>query len=232
MINRLAFLVTLIVLSAGVYGQQLKGTVSDRNSRFPLERVQVFNRNTGQSTVTDIKGKFKINAAANQVIVFYQPGYLPDTLFLTNMFPVKRYLTEDNKTLSTIEIKGKTFNPEIEYADIYRKADPTRLEVNKPFGFSPSAYFGREGKQARQAKRKLEQEKKDRKIESRFNNAAVTALTPLKGEALDAFMIRYRPTQAVLDKMDQEDLKFYIINSYKEFNALPPEKKTILGLPN
>lgn len=231
MANRLTLLISLILLCLGVQGQQLKGTVSDRNSRYPLEQVQIFNKNTGQSTVTDAKGKFKINALANQVIIFYQPGYLPDTLFLLNMFPVKRYLTEDHKTLNTVEIKAKTFNPEIEYADIYRKADPTTLEVNKPFGFSPSAYFGREGRQARQAKRKLEQEKKDRKIESRFNNAAVTALTPLKGEALDAFMIRYRPTQSALDKMDQEDLKFYIINSYKEFNALPADKKTIMGLP-
>lgn len=230
MINRFTLFLSFALLSLGVQGQQLKGTVSDRNSRYPLEQVQVLNRNTGHSTVTDAKGRFKINAVANQVIVFFQPGYLPDTLFLVNMSPVKRYLTADRKTLNTVEIKAKTFNPEIEYADVYRKADPTRLEVNKPFGFSPSAYFGKEGKEARRLKRKLEKEKTERKIDARFNNAAVTALTPLKGADLDAFMTRYRPTLEALNKMDQEDLKFYIMNSYKEFKNLPPEKRTMPDL--
>lgn len=225
MINKLAFFLAILLFSLGARAQQLKGTVSDRNSRYPLEQVQVLNRNTGHITVTDAKGRFKINAQANQVIVFFQPGYQPDTLFLINLSPVKRYLTADRKTLNTVEIKSKTFNPEIEYADVYRKADPTRLEVNKPFGFSPSAYFSKEGKEARQLKRKLEKEKVERKIDARFNNAAVIALTPLKGSDLDAFMTRYRPSLEQLNKMDQEDLKFYIMNSYKEFKDLPADKR-------
>lgn len=226
MIRNLLFIVFVVIVSSSfVKSQDLTGTVSDRTTQLRLGQVEILNRNTGQKTTTNAKGEFSIQASINQSIIFYQPGYLQDTLFLVDLKPVKRYLTLNTKLLKTVEIRDRGFYPEQEYANIYRTARSVSLVKNKPFRFSPSRIFGSEGKNARRFKRRMELEKTERQIDQRFNEAAVKILTPLKGAELDYFMVIYRPTLKVLGKMDAEDLKFYIMNSYKEFKTLPAEKR-------
>ncbi|MBB5636006.1 hypothetical protein HDE68_001894 [Pedobacter cryoconitis] len=225
MLRRLCLFSFIFFFYTGAKSQQLQGTVSDRATQLRLEQVEVFNQQTRKKTTTNAKGEFSIAAAANQVIIFYQPGYLPDTLFLVDLKPVKRYLSLNNKLLHTIEIKAGAFNPEAEYADVYRKARFAKLAQNKPFILSPSGLFGKEGRDARRFKRNLEREKSERKIDERFNERAVTALTPLKGAELDYFMVLYRPSLKELDKLDEEDFKFYLINAYKTFKALPEAQR-------
>lgn len=199
--------------------------MADRSTQLRLGQVEVLNINTHQKTITNAKGEFSIRASVNNSIAFYQPGYAPDTLFLIDLKPVKRYLTLSNKLLNTVEIKSGVFNPRKEYANVYHAARVVTLMPNKPFRFSPSRLFGSEGKAARRFKRNMEREIAERKIDERFNEVAVKAVTPLNGAELDYFMVLYRPTLKALDKLDQEDMKFYLINSYKEFKALPPEKR-------
>jgi hypothetical protein len=208
-----------------VSGQVVTGTVVDRDSRLMLENVEVNNIVTKEKATTNAKGEFKINAVANQTLIFNQPGYFSDTLFLINVKPIRKYMILNNRFLKTVEIKAEAFKPEIQYADVYRKAKVIRLAQNKPFMFSLSSLFGREGKFARQFKRKLEREVSERKIDQRFNEKAVKALTPLTGAELDYFMVLYRPTIKKLDRMDDDDMKFYLMNAYKEFKALPPEQR-------
>ncbi|QNK62301.1 hypothetical protein H7F33_17415 [Pedobacter sp. PAMC26386] len=215
--------ITLIILffSFVAKSQELKGTVADRTTQLRLGQVEVLNRQTRKKTTTNEKGEFSIAAYVGNVLVFYQPGYIPDTLFLVDLKPVKRYLALNNKLLHTVVIKAGAFNPEVEYAEVYNKAKFIRLAQNKPFMLSPSRLFGKEGRDARRFKRKLELEKSERKIDERFNESAVTSLTPLKGAELDYFMVLYRPSLKVLDKLDEEDFRFYLMNAYKMFKALP-----------
>lgn len=206
-------------------GQIVTGTVVDKDSRLMLENVEVNNTTTKEKATTNAKGEFRIKATANQTLIFNQPGYFSDTLFLINVKPIRKYMILNNRFLKTVEIKADAFKPEIQYADVYRKAKVIRLAQNQPFIFSPSRLFGREGKFARRFKRKLELEVTERKIDQRFNEKIVKALTPLTGAELDYFMVLYRPTIKKLDKMDDDDMKFYLINAYKEFMALSPEKR-------
>lgn len=208
-----------------VNAQQVQGIVVDMATQLRLGQVEVFNRQTKEKTLTSDKGEFTIRAYVNQSLIFYQPGYLPDTLFLIDTKFLKRALILNNRLLKTVVVKGGAFNPREEYADTYRKAQYMKLAQNKPFIFSPSRYFGKEGRDARRFKRKLEREIEERKIDSRFNETAVRALTPLNGAELDYFMVLYRPALKKLDKMDEEDFRFYIMNSYKAFKALPAEQR-------
>ncbi len=225
MFSRLIFFITIVFSGHCVYAQELRGTVADRATQLRLGSVEVFNQRTHQKTVTSPKGEFTIKAAVNDVIIFRQVGYTTDTLFLVDMKPVKRYLILDNKLLKTVEVKAGAFNPEKEYADVYLKAKSVNVAQGKPFLFYPSRFFSKEGKDARRFKRKLEREKSERRIDQRFNEAAVKSLTPLSGAELDYFMVLYRPSLKELDKLDEQDFKFYLMNSYKEFKALPPEKR-------
>lgn len=220
----------MLFCSQLVNGQQITGIVQDRATDLRLENVAVINNSSGQQTHTNAKGEFNLQASVNQVLTFYQPGYRPDTLLLVNLKPLKHYLVLSNKLLKTVQIKGEAFNPEVEYQDVYRKAKAIRLSQNHPFTFYPTRYFSREGKYARRFKRKLEQEKTERKIDARFNEAAVTALTPLKGNELDCFMVLYRPNLKALNKLDEEDIRFYIMNCYKAFKVLPSGKRTLPSL--
>lgn len=225
MLRHFTLFALFLLIGQLVRAQQLQGTVADRTTQLRLGQVEVFNLNTRQKTTTNAKGEFSIKAAVNHSLVFYQPGYTADTLFLVDLKPVKRYLNLSNKLLKTVEINSGGFHPEVEYANIYRAGRAVTLQQNKPFRFSPYRLFSSEGKSARRFKRNMEREKTERKIDERFNVAAVKAVTPLKGAELDYFMVLYRPKLKELDKLDQEDMKFYLMNSYKEFKALPPEKR-------
>lgn len=223
-------LITLLLFCKSVGAQVLKGSVVDRTTRLALNQTEVFNLSTKERTSTNNRGEFSINTQLNQILVFSQPGYVPDTLLIVNLKPIRRYLNAMPHQLSTVEISMQAFNPEVQYADVYREAKAVNLNINQPLEFYPSRYFSKKGKSARKLKRRLENEKSERQIDARFNEAAVTALTPLKGAELDYFMVLYRPSLKELDKMDNGVLKFYLMDSYKKFKALPAEEKRFPSL--
>jgi hypothetical protein len=232
MSNCLKFLLLMLFSLQSAFGQQIKGVVQDRATDLRLENVIVKNQSSNQQTLTNAKGEFTIQANINQLLVFYQPGYLRDTLLLTDLKPVWRYLVTDDQMLNTVQIKGEAFNPEVDYLKVYQKARAIRLSQNQPLSFSPSSFFSKEGKNARRFKKRLEQEKTERKIDARFNVATVKTLTRLRDQELDNFMVLYRPTLRALEKMDEEGLFFYIMDSFKAFKLLPSEKKSLPALGN
>lgn len=225
MLQRLLIFCIILCYGQHANSQVLQGTISDRTTQIKLDQVEVFNQQTKQKTLTNAKGEFSIPASVNHVIISTRVGYKPDTLFLVDMKPVKRYLELNNNLLKTVNIRSGTFDPKTEYSDVYLKAKTVKVAQNEPFTFYPSHIFGKEGRDARRFKRQLEREVSERKIDARFNEAAVKAITPLKGAELDYFMVLYRPKLKALDEMDDQDFKFYLMNSYKEFKALPPEKR-------
>ncbi|GGC66559.1 hypothetical protein GCM10011387_19960 [Pedobacter quisquiliarum] len=229
MIKVLTLVMVLLFLWIGVDAQMLPGIIKDRSSNIKLEDVSVSNQNTGASTQTNKEGAFKIAASLNQILIFYKPGYKPDTLLITDMKPMIRYFIIENKLLNTVEIKGEAFNPEVQYADVYRKAKVISADQNKPFTFYPSKFFSKD-RFARRFKKRLEQEKLERKIDIRFNDRVVKTMTPLTGKELDCFMVRYRPTLKALNKLDQDDLMIYIMNSYKAFKLLPASERVLPSL--
>lgn len=228
-----SFLLTssvVFLLTGSVRAQEVQGTVADYETREMQEYVEVFNISNHQKAVTNKKGAFKIPAATNDVLVFMQPGYRPDTLFLVNLKPVKRYLQHNRYDLQTVNITGTAFNPEVEYADAYLAAKAFTFNVNRPLSFSPSKYFSKKGKYARRFVRRMKLEPQERKIDQRFNNKVVKGICPLNAAELDAFMVKYRPTFKTLEKMDDDALKLYIMDAYKEFKHLPEAQKKLPSL--
>lgn len=217
----------LLFLGIAVNAQVLTGIIKDRSSNIKLEDVNVSNQNTAAKAHTNVTGAFKITASINQILVFYKPGYRPDTVLVTDMKPIIRYLTLENRLLNTVVIKGEAFNPEVQYADVYRKAKVISAEQNSPFTFYPSKFFSKEGRFARRFKKRLEKEKVERKIDLRFNDVVVRKMTPLTGKELDCFMVLYRPTLKALNKLDQDDLMIYIMNCYKAFKLLPASERVL-----
>jgi hypothetical protein len=208
---------------------EVSGLVQDRNTRKVMEYVDVFNLSNKTQATTNARGEFKIKAALNDVLIFNLAGYKTDTLLLTNLNPLRRYLDKSDNLLNAVTVINKQ-NLKEQYAQTFNKANAVLLTPGRGLLFYPSSYFSREGKQARKFKRMLKSEVKESQIDKWFNPKNIKAILPLQQPELDAFMVMYRPNLKFVQKAEAEDLKFYLIDAYNKFKLLPAEKRVLPSL--
>lgn len=213
----------------------LNGYVLELGSGEPLRFVEIKNLSTGTLAESEEDGSFTIAVNKNQRLQFAYPGYRTDTLVVIE-FDIKRvYLTLDGSTIqldevqiqamtdSRLEVEIKRAQAEGEFTDVSQHRGGVRI--------SPSRWFGKSGRQARQRYERLLAEKERRKIDARFTQEAITAVTPLEGEDLELYMTKYRPTAAFLSTADESDLRLYIMDTYAAFKTLTPEERAAIKVP-
>jgi hypothetical protein len=207
-----------------LYAQTLKGSVVELGSTERISNVFIRDINSKSVTLTDKKGNFVIATQPGHTLIFSSPGYVSDTLYVTDMDPKRVKLLVQGITLNQVNISSNRmpFNPHVEYADVYRKS--------KVYVMSPSTWFSREGKNARRLKRYFDREEQERHIDSVFSRVYVSSLVPLRGRDLEDFMTLYRPTYAYVMNNNGPSLAVYINDSYKKWRALPPEKRKVQEL--
>nr|WP_294947752.1 hypothetical protein [uncultured Mucilaginibacter sp.] len=218
--------ITLILLVAGLSHAQgvLKGTVVESGTNAKLKDVFIRDNNNKQITLTDKNGDFSIKTATGHILIFTSPGYNPDTLYLVDMRPKRVTLTSVAIALGQVNIRSTriAFDPRKEYPEVYEKS--------RVYAFSPSTWFSKEGKDARRLKKFFQREAQERHVDEVFNKAYVGSIVPLKGQDLENFITLYRPSYAFLRNNNAESLVAYINDSYKKFEALPPEKRSLPAL--
>jgi hypothetical protein len=189
-----------------------------------VDNVFIRDNNNKQITLTDKNGDFSIKAATGHILIFTSPGYNPDTLYVIDLRPKKIMLSPQFIALNQVNIRSTrlAFDPRKEYPDVYEKS--------KVYAFSPSTWFSKEGKDARRLKKFFQREAQERHVDEVFSKAYVGSLVPLKGQDLENFITLYRPTYAFLRSNNAESLVAYVNDSYKKFQALPPEKRTLQPL--
>lgn len=214
----LTFLLSITVIAANAQNK-LKGTVYEGSGSTRLADVFVHDLTNKQMTLTDKNGNFEISASSGHLVVFSAPTYAPDTVYVTDMASKKIRLNPQGIRLSTVNISGtrKAFDPQAEYPEIYEKS--------KVYPLSPSTWFSREGRNARRLKKFFKREVQEREIDQAFNARTVTNVVPLKGEDLENFMTLYRPKYEDIKSGDQQSITIYINDSYKKYQALPPDKR-------
>lgn len=218
---QVVFSVYLLLGITGAHAQTiLKGTVYQSNSNVRLSNVFIKNLTNKATVLSDASGKFIIPAAINQLLVFSSPGYVSDTLFLTDLKPRRIYLPAQGILLKDVSVTASgAFNPREEYADVYRRAKIT--------GLSPSQIFGKDARQARRFKRFLDREEQQRKVDAIFNKKIVTNYLPLRGTELEDFMSLYRPAYSVVKHISKEAMVLYLNDCYKKYLSLPAEKRSM-----
>ncbi|WP_374949565.1 hypothetical protein [Mucilaginibacter sp.] len=225
MLKRL-FVIAVILFSAGFAHAQnvLKGTVYEDKSNIKLTNVFIKNINNKQITITDKDGNFSIKAATGNTIVFDSPGHVPDTLYLIDMLSRRIDMVSKVINLGQVNVTATRapFNPRVEYADVYEKS--------KVYAFSPSTWFSKEGKDARRLKRYFKTEAEERHVDAVFSPVYVGSIVPLKGKELLNFISLYRPSYAFLRSNNAESIVAYINDSYKKYQALPPDKRQLPAL--
>lgn len=216
----------LLIQSVATAQIQFKGQVLDQVTRKGLEKVDILNSSRHTTSQTDSKGDFVIKAKIGDVIIYRLAGYDADTALVIDLKQIRRYLHPLSNTLNTVTISGQVDSKK-QYADIYNKANSVLLTPGRGLRFYPSSFFGKEGKNARRLKKLIESDQVEKEIDKRFNTLTVTSLLPLKQPDLDAFLMLYRPDVKFAVNADADDFKFYLLEAYERFKALPPDQKTL-----
>lgn len=220
------FLVVLILIAAVPAMAQglLKGTVYESGSNNRMSNVFIRNNNTKQITITDNSGNFSIKAETGNLIIFDSPGFISDTLYLIDLAPKKIVMVTKTIALREVSITStrQAFDPHKEYPEIYTKS--------KVYIMSPTSWFSKEGRDARKLKRYFVTEEQERHVDAVFTRAYVGSIVPLKGRDLEDFMTLYRPSYAFIRDNNSGSLAVYINDSYKKYQALPPEKRHLPAL--
>ncbi|SFC74931.1 hypothetical protein SAMN05421747_1232 [Parapedobacter composti] len=221
--------------SAAAQETVLNGYVLELGSGEPLPYVGITNLNTGATAESRGDGRFSVSVRKNERLQFEYPGYRTDTLVVTE-FGVKRvYLTPDGTAIQLDEVQIQAMTDSRLAAEIARaRQEGQTTEASQHRGglrISPSRLFGREARQARQRYKLLLAEQERRKIDTRFTQEAIMALTPLKGEDLELYMTKYRPTAEFLASADESELRLYIMDTYAKFKELTPAQRAAIKAP-
>lgn len=105
--QRLKIVVTVLLFCVApsiLFGQtKISGTVTD-DKHLPLPGVSVRIKEQNKGTVTDIDGRYIINASAGQTLVFSFIGYTSQSVVVADKPIINVSLTGDNKSLNEVVV--------------------------------------------------------------------------------------------------------------------------------
>jgi hypothetical protein len=220
----LGFLGLLLITAFANAQDVIKGTVVEEGTNDKITNVFVHDTNNKQITLVDKNGKFEIRSGKNHLIIFDSPGYISDSVFVIDYKPLTIILRPAGMVLNQVDINAKrmTFDPRVEYPEVYRKS--------KVYIMSPSTWFSKEGRDARRLKKFFANEERERYVDKYYTAKYVATLVPLQGRELQNFMTIYRPTYAYIKSNDGPSLAEFINDAYKKYKALPPERRVVQDL--
>ncbi|UPZ17904.1 SusC/RagA family TonB-linked outer membrane protein [Flavobacterium humidisoli] len=98
------FLLGIMLPGSAIYGQTVKGVVSD--DKGPLPGVNINVKGSTVSAATDFDGNYAIKANANAVLVFTYIGYAAKEISVNGKIEVNAVLAEDSQKLSEVVVVG------------------------------------------------------------------------------------------------------------------------------
>lgn len=229
----LVFLLFFAGIVITVKGQTIEGIVMELNSSKPIQQVEVTNLRTEVTVETNASGEFTIDVELNDLLTFGYPGFRLDTMLIIDYELKRVYLTpiEDFNILEDVEITDLS---DVQLEEEIRVARERGRSVHTVQGggiaISPSRLFGRKAKDARDRYDLLIEERERRLIDSKFNESVITPITPLKGRDLDLFIVEFRPSYESVRGADEEQIRLYIMDSYKQFKNMSQEEKNKIKL--
>jgi hypothetical protein len=216
---------------------KLKGNVYDSSRIYPLEAVTVLTT-AGKGTITNSAGHYEIEVSLNDSIWF---SYLNKP---TVKYPVARIkdLTQFDLSLQVnipvlkeVKLMPRNYKLDsirnrIEYEKIFNFHRPniSSLTTIGPTGAGIDinelirVFQFRKNRNMEKFQNRLEEQEHDKFVEHRFSKALIRRLTQLDGDALDSFMLIYRPTFEFAVVSSDYDFQSYIKESFKKFKEGRP----------
>lgn len=224
------FFLFLLLPATGLAQQTVSGKVRLFSSNEILSGVNVSNRGLGEHNISDLGGNYRIAARMGDTLILSSAGYLTDTILVNaDMLAAGGdgytiFLHEKVVALPSVEISKNSYQVDSlerreEYAWLLNKLHPVKLWNEKREGdgpglsFSPLGYYSKEEVRKRKLKKRLKEEEEDYYIDYKFPRTKVAQLTGLRGDSLQQFMIRYRPTYQWCRAANSMDVLLYINDS-------------------
>lgn len=203
--------------------QDIKGYVYELVSSTPLWNTTIKNLRTQQVVQSERDGSFKIPGRLNDYLVFTNPGYKQDTIFYYEDNIRRVYMTRDESLISIDEVVVSRMTDSRLAAEIAKAQNEGKaVDVSQQRGglrVSPSRLFGKKAKKARSNLSLLLAEQQKREVDRRFTTQLIASVIPLTPDEIALFRERFRPTPEYIRKASNEDLRVYILDSYKKFKA-------------
>jgi hypothetical protein len=222
---------------------KVKGTVYDSSRIYPVQSVTVISTG-GKGTFTDVNGDYEIEVGEKDSVWF---SYLGKP---TVKFPVLKMTDPLHFDISIqvniLVLKGVTVSPRNyrldsiqnrhDYAKIFDYRKPgLRTTTSGPanqvgVGFDLDEIIRmfqfRRNKNMLAFQQRLIEQEHDKFIDHRFNKQVVRRLTNLTGDALDSFMVMYRPTYEFALVTSDYDFQSYIKKCYEQFKSEAKKEKS------
>ena len=225
----LAVLSLLLTISSVLHAQQkVSGKIYSSATDSVISAASVRNKSLKLAGYAGRDGHYSIFADEGDTLVFSAVGYLPDTVKVQFNMLVTAYDVTLQLKIVTLEMANvssryhdDSLNRRNYYQDMFKK-QPGITGSNRPgngFGISisPASYLSKEARQKRALKKRLLKEEQDDYIDRSFPAAWVERLTGLKGDSLNLFMYRFRPSYEFCRKTGRQEMLIYISDRLKEF---------------
>lgn len=232
------FLIILIVLSGtfmSVSAQQkfpIKGTVYDTSHLYVIPLVDVYST-SGEHTVTDSIGAYKIMVSENDSIYFFYNGknsvkYPVNEIYDFNGFDIALQAPAQTKyrILQEVTVLSNSYRQDsLENRDRYAKIFGNRgghlsITDGGPMGVPGldvgsivSLFQFRKNKRNKLFQERLLEQEEEGYIDYRFNPKLITRMTGLKGVYLEAYMKKYRPSYYFTKNSTLEEFYEYILQT-------------------
>lgn len=225
-LNILVFLFFFVMFLSSASAQQefvLKGAVMEKGASTRVAAAQIINKRTRLSVLSSDFGLFQIRAVQGDTLLVVKIEYSDAEVVVPSQKDLIVYL-DRGRTLKEVNITGQSKKQELN--DIKRDfKNKGAFYQGKPpflsFLFKPltAVYelFGRTPKNARRFGRYYETEMQQTLIDGFFNEVIIQHNTDLKGEALEKFMLDYRPEYEKAKNWAEYDAIKYIKESYKSY---------------
>ncbi len=230
-VTRILLSIYAVFFCCELSGQQLNGTVFDQSTRERVPGAHVTNKSSLKGTITNFDGTFSINLEFGDTIVFSSIGYqyfyfiyLDSTLGLENvLIPLKEqnYLLDE---ISVFSYELTTNNPK--QIPLSKPIYPSSNELNDPSimdaGIANPAellynLFGNKPRQLRELARLKAEDKYREKLEHSNNRKAVTQLTGLSQDELEAFMFYCKFSSVRMNTLNDYQFLLSVQNCYRQY---------------
>jgi len=230
---RILFILLFFGFSSPTFAQQkVEGIVFDKDTKQRVGRVLLTNLTTNEKIFNNTRGEFAMNINSGDILVSQKDNYYADTLQYNGEKILIIHLKRASIYIDPVTVVARKTPDQIlnerkrDYSKAYSLADPGSLISvgNNGAGLSIGAvynYFSREGRNARKLTQYFQKEYEDNIIDLRFSRELVRSTTGLEGEALDNFLIRYRPTYDFVSLANHYQMISYIKSKYEFFKFVP-----------
>jgi hypothetical protein len=244
---RIVLMILLLIISNQVVGQKITGLLLDADTRKPIKDAKVSTSNTSTFTAATGIFTFASIRQGDTIKVsharydLYQTAYNDksklDTVLIflklsaINLLEVNIQRVRNYKfdSLNRREEFPAVFNHKApSFKDVFLKKSTVAPVQYSPFQSSTSSLVGinllsvlnlikKNKTPIAKLQKQLLKEEEDKFVNHKFSKEKVSSLTSLKGDSLQNFMIKYRPSMENSKGMTEYELLIYIKKCYKDF---------------